>query len=454
MSHDTISDNHHRAGLRLKSEIAGTMARLALSQLTASLRDRRPDHASDAMADPLLPKHWRRQPRVPAGSPDGGQWTSGGGGGGARVERVSRTPRRNNPQNRGAAPRNQIVMHQGRRIEVTRQEYIAYHSSARRANMLTDLVRRYDPNWRPNPSISQGLPGAIRDQQYRGDQALQRLQELRPVFLREQNINHILYPLGRPVGYVYGTRDANIRTVNRSQFTQLLAQLTRGARRIDSQMGRGEVYLRPDGVTVNVRYSRGSNGLTLDIGWPGGAAGRIHKVHFQSRIDWKGFELMQKNQLFPEYSDIQHELIQHHAVQDVRFSNITKMIFDDSMNFGQYIRMKLGDWEGGFPNDIHHLNHDLATNFGFEGEELNQAKLYLLTVLIGHGMVPMTYGYGDYEYDPEYAYGETPQEIIDNLHADWCARELDTPDMPALMLGWERECGGFYPDEEGEAEAG
>ncbi|HMB12299.1 hypothetical protein [Saliniramus sp.] len=71
------------------------MARLALSRLTASLRETVPDHASAAMADPLLPKHWRTQPRVPAGSPDGGQWTSGGGGG-ARVERVSRTPRRNN----------------------------------------------------------------------------------------------------------------------------------------------------------------------------------------------------------------------------------------------------------------------------------------------------------------------------------------------------------------------
>src|SRR5947209_5682205 len=31
----------------------------------------------------LLRKHSTDQPRVPAGSPDGGQWTSGGGGGGA-----------------------------------------------------------------------------------------------------------------------------------------------------------------------------------------------------------------------------------------------------------------------------------------------------------------------------------------------------------------------------------
>jgi len=453
MSPDTISDNHRRAGLRLKSEIAGITARLALSRLTASLRERRPDHASDAMADPLLPKHWRRQPRVPAGSPDGGQWTSGGGGG-ARVERVSRTPRRNNPQNRGAAPRNQIVMHQGRRIEVTRQEYIAYHSSARRANMLTDLVRRYDPNWRPNPSISQGLPGAIRDQQYRGDQALQRLQELRPVFLREQNINHILYPLGRPVGYVHGTRDANIRTVNRSQFTQLLAQLTRGARRIDSQMGRGEVYIRPDGVTVNVRYSRGSNGLTLDIGWPRGTEPRIWKIHFQSRIDWKGLRLMTKSYALSDYASIAHPGIKRHTVRDAVFQNMEIKKPIEGITFKEFCLRLLDDWGSEFPRNLNNLTRELDSGFRFEGEELVQAKLYLLTVLIGHGMVPMTYGYGDYEYDPEYAYGENPQEIIDNLHADWCARELDTPDMPALMLGWERECGGFYPDADGEADAG
>ncbi len=85
--------------------------------------------------------------------------------------------------------------------------------------------------------MKQGLQGVIRDQQYRGDQALERLQQLRPVFLREQNINRVLYPFERPVGFVYRIRDPNIRTVKRNQFTQLLAQLTRSTRRIELQMG-------------------------------------------------------------------------------------------------------------------------------------------------------------------------------------------------------------------------
>jgi len=467
----------------MQAQIAGIKAQRALARLSTSLRRSSPgagmpdprisgpricetDMPATRAADPVVEaaralllsddvlKHWRTQPRVPAGSPQGGQWTTDGGGGGAQIQQVGRgrnqppNQRPNQRQRYEPFPRTGFIMHRGERIDVNVKEYVAYNSSARRANMLTELARRYDPNWRPNPSISQGLPGAIRDQQYRGDQALQRLQELRLVFLREQNINNILYPSGKPIGSVYRTRDPNIRTVGRGQFKQLLAQLTHGARRIDGQLGRGEVYLRPDGVTVNVRYSRGSNGLTLDIGWPGGPGGKIHKVHFQSHINWKGFNLMQKAQFFPEYSDVQHALIRYHAVQNIEFGNMTKMIYNNSMNFREYMRMKLGDWEGGFPNDVHHLTRDLDSAFRFEGEELVQAKLYLLTVLIGHGMVPMTYNYADFEleYAPEYAYGETPQEIIDNLHADWCARELDTPQMEPLMLGWESECGGFYSD--------
>jgi len=269
----------------------------------------------------------------------------------------------------------------------------------------------------------------------------------RPVFLREQNINHILYPFGRPVGYVHGTRDANIRTVNRSQFTQLLAQLTRGARRIDGQMGRGEVYLRPDGVTVNVRYSRGSNGLTLDIGWPRGTEPRIWKIHFQSRIDWKGLRLMTKSCALSDYASVSHPGIKRHAVREAVFQGMEIAKPIEGITFKEFCLRLLDDWSSKFPRNVNHLTRELDSGFRFEGEELDQAKLYLLTVLIGHGMVPMTYGYGDLEYDPEYSDGETPQEIIDNLHADWCARELDTPDMPALMLGWERECGGFYPDD-------
>lgn len=163
---------------------------------------------------------------------------------------------------------------------------------------------------------------------------------------------------------------------------------------------------------------------------------------------------MTKSYALSDYASIVHPGIKRHAVRDAVFQNMEIKKPIEGITFKEFCLRLLDDWDSNFPHNLNNLTRVLDSGFRFEGEELVQAKLYLLTVLIGHGMVPMTYGYGDYEYDPEYAYGENPQEIIDNLHADWCARELDTPDMPALMLGWERECGGFYPDEEGEADAG
>lgn len=163
---------------------------------------------------------------------------------------------------------------------------------------------------------------------------------------------------------------------------------------------------------------------------------------------------MTKFYALSDYASIAHPGIKRHAVRDAVFQKMEIKKPIEGITFKEFCLRLLDDWGSEFPRNLNNLTRELDSGFRFEGEELVQAKLYLLTVLIGHGMVPMTYGYGDYEYDPEYAYGETPQEIIDNLHADWCARELDTPDMPALMLGWERECGGFYPDADGEADAG
>jgi hypothetical protein len=46
----------------------------------------RPDHARFQKPQYLERKYSPDQPRVPAGNPDGGQWTSGGGGGRSHSE--------------------------------------------------------------------------------------------------------------------------------------------------------------------------------------------------------------------------------------------------------------------------------------------------------------------------------------------------------------------------------
>lgn len=450
MSHDTISDNHHRAGLRLKSEIAGITARLALSRLTASLRERRPDHASDAMADPLLPKHWRRQPRVPAGSPDGGQWTSGGGGGGARVERVSR--RGGGPGNRppGEALRSYTVTHRGQTYRLTQNEYVAYQSSFHRADGLTWLVRQYDPAWRPTPSMSQGIQGAMASQNYTATQATQRLQEINPPFLRVRDINHILTPGGSPVGYVHGRSKSDIRTVTWQEFQQIHAQLTFGARRIETLPQRGAVFQRPDGVIVNFRYSRNS-GPTLDLQFPRGTDFPIKKIHLPKQ-QIKGFIPMLDIKSIHDDDFVPHRHIRLHEVRPVQFDKMDAIWEVHNISFSDYCISILQDHDNDDEaEDFSQIQVTLEDNFKFKGEDLDRAMAFFITHLVAHGHVPMRDG-GEVEYFvPEYRYGTKPQEIIDNIMTEWRRRGHEQFDFWELFLGYEPYCGGFYPDEEGEA---
>jgi hypothetical protein len=62
----------HSALLRLKAELAQVAAELKLRRLFRDVADRRLRRDRKAGFNP-------DQPRVPAGNPDGGQWTSGGG---------------------------------------------------------------------------------------------------------------------------------------------------------------------------------------------------------------------------------------------------------------------------------------------------------------------------------------------------------------------------------------
>src|SRR5215211_7302479 len=84
-----------------------------------------------------------RQPRVPAGNPEGGQWTDGGGGGGTpRAELVTLRPR---------APARRVIG--GRAYPVTPAQEVRLDITAAQARALVREVQRHDPRWRPPPSI-------------------------------------------------------------------------------------------------------------------------------------------------------------------------------------------------------------------------------------------------------------------------------------------------------------
>lgn len=175
------------------------------------------------------------QPRVPAGDPDGGQWTGGGGGGDAsRVEFVSGRSRQ------GSSSR--VI--RGRVYETTPAQEVRLDVSAARARALVQEVRRHDPNWRPTPSIYEGVEGEILANESAAMHATARLKELsRPEPVRGP-MEEILMPNGQHVGMRYRSTDETTRTVTTSEFNGLLEALTPGAQVVQSPVG----YIEASGI--------------------------------------------------------------------------------------------------------------------------------------------------------------------------------------------------------------
>jgi hypothetical protein len=103
------------------------------------------------------------QPRVPAGNSDGGQWTSTGGSGEGRTRVAQRAPFRRDPPNFGArrdnsGPRTTPIKIAGRTEWVTTAQANQYHSSAALAQSMTNLARRYNRSWRPDPTMVGNVP--------------------------------------------------------------------------------------------------------------------------------------------------------------------------------------------------------------------------------------------------------------------------------------------------------
>lgn len=91
----------------------------------------------------LALKYDPNQPRVPAGNPDGGQWTYDGGGSARVAQYVPRGPR-------GGGGR-------GRGTDATPGQQARLAASQAQASAAVQRVRERDPNWRPTPSISSGI---------------------------------------------------------------------------------------------------------------------------------------------------------------------------------------------------------------------------------------------------------------------------------------------------------
>lgn len=149
---------------------------LELRWLVKSLR-------TDFLLRGLRDKYSPNQPRVPAGSPDGGQWTSGGGTGRNDPRVISDVTPDNNAipdaqyaQGRARGP--VTVRIGGRTFEVEAGQAARLFEAQTRADDAIARVREFDPNWRPTPSFKETVEGSIRSYEAEAEEAQARASEL------------------------------------------------------------------------------------------------------------------------------------------------------------------------------------------------------------------------------------------------------------------------------------
>jgi hypothetical protein len=107
------------------------------------------------------------QPRVPAGNPDGGQWTSEGGGSATEESdgtvELSASRRRSPPS------------------EPTPGQAARLAAAEARAQDALQRVRQLDPSWRPTPSVTETVEGRIAAREAEAREAEARLRALAEV---------------------------------------------------------------------------------------------------------------------------------------------------------------------------------------------------------------------------------------------------------------------------------
>lgn len=196
------------------------------------------------------------QPRVPVGNADGGQWTDGGGGGGSRSEYAQLKPRH--------LPAGHRIVG-GRAHAVTPAQEARLDVTAAQARTLVREVQRWDPTWKPKPSIYEGVEGRIIANQSEAQQAAARLRELNAREPATKPLHDILRPAGKLLGSRHVRASEGTRTVTRPEFSELLEALSPNAQPVPSPRSyNGSWYQRPDGSVFGIRRSRDS-GITIDV---------------------------------------------------------------------------------------------------------------------------------------------------------------------------------------------
>lgn len=218
----------------------------------------------------LAAKYNADQPRVPAGSSDGGRWTNGGGGGGAafadgraRVAQVGGT---------GAPGRSSI---RARYPAATPAQEVRLAIAEAHARDAAARARERVPDWRPPTSLTSSIEGEIAHAEAVARSAERALAEVQRGTLGGQagpgpmseprSLGDVCVPGGTLIGRRSRGAGNDVTTVSSQQFDQLLRELSSGATERSAPSGYGGLWFqRADGTVIGIRRSE-QFGLTIDI---------------------------------------------------------------------------------------------------------------------------------------------------------------------------------------------
>jgi len=383
------------------------------------------------------------QPRVPSGNSDGGQWTSTGGSREGRVQVVSRTPPRatGGRRNTNGPPVRPITI-AGRTEWVSPTTFHQYNSSHALAQSLTSLARRYDANWRPEATIVGNVAGQIAANNATAAQALRHIQRLHPSAISSGSTLSIVAPNGQPPGFIARDTAPTIWTLRtQREFEMMTARLIAGAHPTQLPSYNGLSFQRHDGVIVGIRTSQ-SHGSTIDLMFPKGQHTPVQKFHLLQGAKNAGHFYIKSMKM---NSRRNYPVVRN--LKMIEFDVEQRMGDKSFMAFCEGSMGTLGFEE---PTTFSIHQNTLEYYFGGNLTNLENATRYFLGYIISRGYAPMNFVNVvdlDLEYGPITKYGLRPQEIIDNIIADWRSRNYEPFDHFEVMFGWEQDCGMFMEDD-------
>lgn len=306
---------------------------------------------------------------------------------------------------------------------------------------MTNLARRYNQSWRPESTIVGNVAGQIAANNATAAQAVRFVQRYGLTGQSNMPTMSIVAPNGQPIGTVTPRAKPHIRTIPQREMEVVISRLLYNARPLDRPNYNGIVFQRADGVFVTIRRSH-KNGITVDLRFPNVRDAPVSKLHVFGGGN-KSFDFSLENKKM-------NEIYPYPAIKNVRLVDFDVAEMMGERTFIQYCQQYVEDPSHAEAEDLAYDQGVLSLYFEKNLDKLENAMRYFLGYIMSRGYAPMNFeNVRDpaYEYGPITKYGLRPQEIIENIIADWRSRNYAPFEPYEVMFGWEHDCGLFMEDD-------